>query len=112
LIRLNENGPSSPGTDGITYRDWRNNWTYAASIITSLANYILEGKLRQTDGIGKVLIKLIPKKSYREDQPSIDDLRPISLTNSSLRLINFSLSKRIMPIANRLIVESDGLSQN
>jgi exonuclease III len=103
LIRLNENGPSSPGTDGITYRDWRNNWTYAVSIITSLANYILEGKLRQTDGIGKVLIKLIPKKSYREDQPSIDDLRPISLTNSSLRLINFSLSKRIMPIANRLI---------
>lgn len=43
LLRLNENGPSSPGTDGITYRDWKNNWVFAAVILTNMANYILQG---------------------------------------------------------------------
>ena len=55
---------------------------YAAAIITSTAIYILEGKLRQTDGIDKVLINLLPKKSYREDHPSINDRCPLGLTNS------------------------------
>ncbi|ODV83434.1 hypothetical protein CANARDRAFT_187873, partial [[Candida] arabinofermentans NRRL YB-2248] len=50
-----------------------------------------------------ILIILIKKKSFASSLPHPGDLRPISICNSSMRIINFALTNRLLPIANRII---------
>lgn len=104
LSKLVSDGPSAPGWDQITYLQWKQNWKHAKDHILHLGNAILNGHVNKNDAFAKVLIKLIPKKSFNKETPKIDDLRPISLTNTIFRLINYTITQRIMPIANRIIL--------
>ncbi|TID17280.1 hypothetical protein CANINC_004011, partial [Pichia inconspicua] len=104
LAKLVRDGPSAPGWDQITYRQWKQCWNHSKDHITQLGNAVLECRIKKGDSFAKVLIKLIPKKSYNKQAPKIDDLRPISLTNTIFRLINYCITQRLMPIANRIIL--------
>jgi hypothetical protein len=68
-----------------------------------MANSILKGNVNKDDSFASVIIRLIPKKNFNKNQPLINDLGPISLTNSLFRLINYAFSQRLMPCANRII---------
>lgn len=103
LTKLVSNGSSAPGFDAITYREWFLSWAQSKTLVVYLANEILRGNLKPHHNISKVLIRLIPKKNYDIHKPSINDLRPISLTNSMFRLINYSLTQRMMKPLNRII---------
>ena len=103
LLLIIKNGSSSPGMDRITFHHWKIIWKKVSTKICNLANYIFAGKLEANSLINKILIKLIAKKSFSEKHPSINELRPISLTNTIIRLINFCLTQRMMPIFNRII---------
>lgn len=62
LQNLVSKGPSSPGIDGISYQNWLQSWPFSKTILTLLANTILQGNIKENDSFAKVLIKLIPKK--------------------------------------------------
>jgi exonuclease III len=104
LQTLVKKGPSSPGPDGITYQAWYKGWEQAKGILTLFANHTMnsEHPLTPAHSIFDTLIKLIPKKGYKES-PMASKLRPISLTNTIFRLINFSYTNRIMAIFNDII---------
>lgn len=105
LSTLVSKGYSSPGKDSICYKDWFIAWKQANPLITQLANYILKGKLKENSSITTVLIKLIPKKNFSPQSESslLDTTRPISLTNSIFRLINYALTQRLMTPINRIV---------
>ena len=98
-------GPSSPGPDGITYQAWRAAWHQACKHITAFANdsLTITGEIKPQHNIFNSIIKLIPKTGFDPEDPNPAKLRPISLTNTIFRLISYSLTKRCMPIFNRLI---------
>lgn len=98
-----KNGSSSPGMDRITFHHWKSIWKKVAPKVCNLANFTFDGNLHANAAINTIMIKLIAKKSFSNKKPSINELRPISLTNTIVRLINFCLTQRMMPIFNRII---------
>lgn len=105
LKSLISKGSSAPGPDSITYFDWFKSWNYIKDLIYIIANYILRGNLTKGSSISKVFIKLIPKKNHdpKNQDFSIDTVRPISLTNSIFRLINYVITQRLMIPINRIV---------
>ncbi|OXT14627.1 hypothetical protein B9K06_25375 [Bacillus sp. OG2] len=103
LKELVGKGPSSPGDDGITYQAWYQGWDFNKEHILSYANYLLFDASMTHSPIFDVLIKLIPKKNFNPALPQASCLRPISLTNTSYRLINYMLTKRSMPLFDKII---------
>ncbi|GME86020.1 unnamed protein product [[Candida] boidinii] len=51
----------------------------------------------------KSLIRLIPKPAYKAEYPSPNDIRPISLINSSIRIINHHITQRLIKILSSRI---------
>lgn len=96
LLLIIKNCSSSPGMNRITFQHWKIIWKKVSTKICNLVNYIFAGKLEANSLINKIMIKLIAKKSFSEKHPSINELRPISLTNTIIRLINFCLTQRMM----------------
>lgn len=103
LKLLSSKGPSSPGNDGITYKAWYKAWDYAKDHLVEFANYLLHDASYHHSPIFDVLIKLIPKKGFNQNNPQVSQLRPISLTNTSYRLFNYILTQRSMPIFDKIV---------
>lgn len=53
--------------------------------------------------VQKSLIRLIPKPAYKAEHPSPNDIRPISLRNSLIRIINHHITQRLIKILSSRI---------
>lgn len=96
-LRCTKNG--APGEDGLTYPFWKAAWPAVAPHLTEAANDLMKGK-PLPKRFSKVLITLIQKKGRAVN---IKDFRPISLLNTSLRIICHAISRRLMPIADAIV---------
>ncbi|KAI5964562.1 uncharacterized protein KGF55_001631, partial [Candida pseudojiufengensis] len=92
---------SSPGKDGICYRTLKLIWKDIGHTVVEIGNRMM---LQQTvpSEINKVIITLLPKKSQNSIR-SITEFRPISLTNTILRLISAVANARIQPLLSQVI---------
>lgn len=101
---------TSTGTDGISYYSLIRLWPRLGRSLTKVGNMIMEtGELppsMQTN-----LITLIPKRNKKV--PSIDNFRPISLINCSLRLLSSFFEARFQTVlANYIAGEQTGFMKN
>ncbi|GME74845.1 unnamed protein product [Ambrosiozyma monospora] len=105
LNSLCAKGYSSPRADDLSYEAWKASWVDSGTYLTFLANHLLsnEASTIENSPVSQILIKLLPKKSFDQDHPNPSNLRPISLCNTSMRIINYAMTIRLMPIINRLI---------
>lgn len=89
----------SPGLDGLPMEFYRTLWHH---IREEFYNVYLEGI--ETGSLGVIinqgLIKLIPKEKQED---SINGWRPITLLNTSYKIIAKALSKRIKPITQEIV---------
>lgn len=88
----------TPGEDGIPYSFWRHTWEAHGPQLTQVANALMEGQIPRH--MSDVLITLLPKK---KQSTNIRDFRPISLTNTSLRIICRAINSRLLATADNLI---------
>lgn len=92
---------TAPGPDGIQFPVLEHYWNELGPILTRSANEIMHtGEL--PDCFRTVLITLIPKRATA-DSNDIKDLRPISLTNTSLKVIAKAICSRLQQVLHKLI---------
>lgn len=104
LTTLHAKGYSAPGEDGLLYADWYMAWETAKIPLLNLTTKIIAGNIKASkSNFLNVLIKQIPKKAMDPDQFNIHHIRPISLTTTALRLANYVITMRMMPVLNRII---------
>ncbi|KAG7661210.1 uncharacterized protein J8A68_005278, partial [[Candida] subhashii] len=98
-----------PGEDGFPYSFYLSHWDMVADSLLKEANQLrITGVLSPM--FNKVLISLIPKK---ESSTRIDQQRPISLTNTSLKLISTMINLRLLPVLDPIIgIEQRGFMPN
>lgn len=104
LDRIIRKGSSSPGVDGITFYVWKKSWQYSAPYILLLAQHLLHNDSPQIpQRVNHILIRMIPKPSFSKSHPDANHLRPISLINTSIRLINNLITQRLLNIISSKI---------
>ncbi|GEQ71431.1 hypothetical protein JCM33374_g5114 [Metschnikowia sp. JCM 33374] len=92
---------SAPGPDGIQFSVLQHYWDDIGPILTRTANNIMKtGKLPQC--LKRVLVTLIPKASEKDSQ-DVRNLRPISLSNTALKIISEAVCRRLQKVLNKLI---------
>lgn len=91
---------SSPGEDGWPYKVFAEHSDYFAEILSDTLNEMSHhGSLPET--MKTVLIKLLPKPGKT---PSVlSNLRPISLSNTAVKLCSQAINARITPLLDSLI---------
>ena len=102
---INEMNDAAPGPNGLTIGFYKKYFKYFGNHFIDILNN-LEGRLTETFNI--VRLKLIPKNN--NILKSIDDLRPISLTNYEYRIYTRILSNRLQRISDKLIGENQSCS--
>lgn len=89
----------APGVDGIPKEFYETYWPVVGPTVTAMANAAKrEGKLSPTVNTG--LIKLIPKNPSRE---KTSDWRPITLLNTSYKILAKALALRIKYLVPKLV---------
>jgi hypothetical protein len=89
----------APGPDGFNSLFFKKAWTIIREDIYRLCNDFFSHKA-DLKSINSSYITLVPKK----DNPEIvSDFRPISLLNSSLKIITKVLANRLQPLAQQLV---------
>jgi len=102
IIKMKE---SAPGPNGISITFFKKYFQYFGKhFIELLNNY----NFPLTNTFNQVLIKLIPKN--KNDIKTINDLRPISLTNFEYRIFTKILTNRLNNISHILIGENQTCS--
>ncbi|GEQ69310.1 hypothetical protein JCM33374_g2981 [Metschnikowia sp. JCM 33374] len=95
------NRGTAPGPDGLHYHVLRHYWKEISPILTRTANEIMRtGKLPEC--FQTVLITLLPKKDFKTST-DIKDVRPISLSSTSLKVISKAVCKRLQKVMEKLI---------
>lgn len=93
------NTKSSTGEDGIPYDAYLRTWDTAGPLLVDAANQLLlHGTLPET--MKTILITMIPK---REKSDSVTNYRPISLINTSLRILCSAINQRLLTVTDDLI---------
>ncbi|KAH3679154.1 hypothetical protein WICMUC_001165 [Wickerhamomyces mucosus] len=87
---------SSPGEDGLSYRFIKSIFKDIGPTLLDVSNSIRYTGFYPTS-LTNVIITLIPKKNFSKTK-SIEDLRPIALNNSCLKIIAHAYNKRIVQI--------------
>jgi len=91
---------SAPGPDAIPYSIYKNYWGLLGPPLLESWRYSLEiGKLSQDQR--QSVITLIPKKD--KDKSVLSNLRPISLTNTDVKIITKAITIKINPILEHII---------
>jgi hypothetical protein len=96
---------SAPGPNGLTSKFFKKYFEFFGKDFVNLLND-LENPL--SDTFNKVTIKLIPKNSNNEK--TIKELRPISLTNFEYRIFTKILTNRLRKISNIILSDSQTCS--
>ena len=96
---------TAPGPNGLTIGFFKKYFKYFGIHFIEILNSY-ESKL--TDTFNKVKLKLIPKNN--NSSKSIDDLRPISLTNYEYRIYTRILSDRLQKVIDRILGENQTCS--
>lgn len=91
---------STPGEDGMTYLFLKAIWDKAGPLLTKDAENIMQTGILP-ESMALVLIRLIPKRKRKD--LTVDDFRPISLINTSLRVISQVLNMRLQKVTKDLI---------
>ncbi|KAF7998742.1 hypothetical protein HF325_006807 [Metschnikowia pulcherrima] len=92
---------TAPGPDGIQFPVLLHYWEDIGPIMTRTANEIMRtGKL--PDCLKRVWITLTPKPEAEESQ-DIKDLRPLSLSNTTLKVISKAACIRLQRVTNKLV---------
>ena len=91
---------STPGEDGATFLFLKATWDTAGPLLVKDANNIMRNGLLPSS-MALVLIRMIPKR--KKADPTVDDYRPISLINTSLRVISQVLNMRLRTVIKNLI---------
>lgn len=92
---------AAPGADGVQLPVIEYLWESLGPILTREANNIMRtGNLPQN--FKKVLITLIPKRG-KEGDTDIANLRPISLTNTTLKIVSSAACRRLQKVLDKLI---------
>ena len=92
----------TPGTDGlISLEYYKFFWSDPGTDMTASFNYTFQkGSLSISQKRG--IISLIPKKN--KDKTSLENLRPISLLNIDYKLLTKSISKRLVRVIPKIII--------
>ncbi|QRG40377.1 hypothetical protein FDK38_004846 [Candidozyma auris] len=92
---------TSPGPDGLPFEVLDHYWDRVGSILTRDANKIMTtGELPRC--YQAVDIILIPKNG-KSNSVDISDLRPISLSNASIKVISSAICTRLQKVRDKLI---------
>ncbi|GEQ69107.1 hypothetical protein JCM33374_g2778 [Metschnikowia sp. JCM 33374] len=92
---------TAPGPDGIQYSVLKSYWEDVGPILTREANDLMEtGNLPVC--FQKVLITLIPKNNVAESK-DIKDQRPISLSNTAIKVISKAVCRRLQKVMDVLV---------
>ena len=91
----------APGPDGFPGQFYKNLWEVVKDNVNRAISNFSEDSC-SVDIINKTNIVLIPKVPYPE---SLDQYRPISLCNNSIKLISKLLANRIKPLLPQMIFE-------
>jgi hypothetical protein len=96
-------GPlKAPGPDGFPARFFQRNWgVLKEDVINAVKRFFEEG--RMPEGVNDTVIVLIPKVQYFE---SLKEYRPISLCNVVYKIVSKCLVKRLRPLLDGIISES------
>lgn len=95
------NSNKSPGPDGMNMECYKRLWTVIHEDLLDMIKNFFSHKILPP-GVNSSFIVLISKKSSPE---SVADYRPISLINSSIKILLTLLAKRLGGILPRLISE-------
>ena len=89
----------SPGLDGLTTEFYQTFWPVVGNLLINMFNESYEnGNLPDTQK--KAVMSLIFKK---DDEESIANYRPISLTNVDYRILAFTLAQRMQRVMSDII---------
>jgi hypothetical protein len=97
---INKMKGSSPGPNGLTLGFYKKYFPFFGVHFVEILN---DNEKNLSDTFNKINIKLIPKNNKKTK--SINDLRPISLTNYEYRIFTKVLANRLHKISNILIGE-------
>lgn len=91
--------PSSPGPDGLPFEFYNQNWNAIAPILCNTGNHIMEhGTLPES--MKKIYVKLLHKG---QDPTDPGNYRPISLLPVAVRILSYTLNKRFLKVADRIV---------
>ena len=102
---VNSMNDAAPGPNGLTIGFYKKFFKYFGNHFIEILNNC-ESKL--TDTFNIIKLKLIPKNN--NNSKTIDDLRPISLTNYEYRIFTRILADRVQKIIDKLIGENQTCS--
>lgn len=89
---------ASPGPNGLTLAFFRKYFPYFGNFLIDIFN---NTQISLSDTFNKINIKLIPKNA--KVKKSINDLRPLSMTNYEYRIYTKILSNRLRNVSNFII---------
>jgi len=91
---------SAPGPDAIPYSVYKHFWHLLGPLLLSSWRYSVEiGKMSQDQR--QSIITLIPKKD--KDKTILSNLRPISLTNTDVKIITKAIAIKLNPVLEQII---------
>jgi len=91
---------SAPGPDAIPYSIYKKFWRLLGPLLLKSWKYSVEtGKMSQEQR--QSVIALIPKKD--KDKTVLSNLRPISLTNTDVKIITKAITLKLNPILDSII---------
>jgi len=91
---------SAPGPDAIPYSIYKHFWHLLGPLLLNSWKYSVEtGKMSQEQR--QSIITLIPKKD--KDKTILSNLRPISLTNTDVKIITKAITLKLNPILESII---------
>ncbi|GMG31610.1 unnamed protein product [Ambrosiozyma monospora] len=102
--KLSSKGSTAPGPDGWSYQTWYKTWPMSGDFLVNLANHIFQHPdAMKEPHLSSIIIRLLPKDKFNPQSPDVNHLRPISLTNTSIRIILFAFTTRLLPCLTRII---------
>jgi len=91
---------SAPGPDAIPYSVYKHFWHLLGPLLLESWRYSVEiGRMSQDQR--QSIITLIPKKD--KDKSVLSNLRPISLTNTDVKIITKAITIRLNPVLEQII---------
>ncbi|GMG39286.1 unnamed protein product [Ambrosiozyma monospora] len=102
--KLASKGSTAPGPDGWSYQTWYKSWSISGDFLVNLANHIFQhpDSVKEPQ-LSSIIIRLLPKDKFDPQSPDVNHLRPVSLTNTSIRIIMFAFTPRLLPCFTRII---------